>query len=73
MNEERLEALMIRACELNVSMDFETITNKFASNSSVLTKLLIKLYYNNYLLILMKLLNLLLFSIVFFIVTSNYL
>lgn len=73
MNEERLEALMIRACELNVSMDFETITNKFASNSSVLIKLLIKLYYNNYLLILMKLLNLLLFSIVFFIVTSNYL
>jgi len=41
MNEERLEALMIISCELNVPIDVETVINIFASNSSALAKLLL--------------------------------
>jgi len=41
MNEERLEALMIISCELNVPIDVETVINILASNSSALAKLLL--------------------------------
>lgn len=40
MNEERLEALMIMSCELDVPIDVGTIISMFASNSSALAKLL---------------------------------
>ncbi|KAL4100894.1 hypothetical protein QTP88_020919 [Uroleucon formosanum] len=40
MSEDRLEALMIMACELDVQIDTECVIKYFASNSSVLAKLL---------------------------------
>jgi len=40
MNEERLEALMIMSCELDVPIDVGTVISLFASNSSALAKLL---------------------------------
>ncbi|KAL4083727.1 hypothetical protein QTP88_029043 [Uroleucon formosanum] len=39
-SEDRLEALMIMACELDVQIDTECVIKYFASNSSVLAKLL---------------------------------
>jgi len=40
MNEERLEALMIMSCELDLPIDVGTVISLFASNSSALAKLL---------------------------------
>ncbi|XP_025190406.1 zinc finger MYM-type protein 1-like [Melanaphis sacchari] len=40
MSEDRLEALMIMACELDVQIDTECVIKYFASNSSFLAKLL---------------------------------
>ncbi|XP_060878755.1 zinc finger MYM-type protein 1-like [Metopolophium dirhodum] len=40
MSEDRLEALMIMACELDIQIDTECVIKYFASNSSVLAKLL---------------------------------
>lgn len=40
MSEDRLEALMIMTCELDVHIDTECVIKYFASNSSVLAKLL---------------------------------
>jgi len=43
MNEERLEALMIISCELNVPIDVETVINMFTSK----TVLHLQNYYCN--------------------------